>query len=97
MSALDAARPVRAGEELDTQRLQAFFAQKLPQLPELQGPIEVEQFPRGHSNLTYLLKVAGQEVVLRKPPRGAKQIRAGHDMGREYRMLTHLRPVYPKV
>jgi aminoglycoside phosphotransferase (APT) family kinase protein len=97
MSALDAARPVRAGEELDTQKLQAFFAERLPEVPELSGPIEVEQFPKGHSNLTYLLRAAGREVVLRRPPRGAKQIKAGHDMGREYRMLTHLRPVYPKV
>ena len=43
----------------------------------------VEQFPKGHSNLTYLLRVGGSELVLRRPPKGAKQIKAGHDMRRD--------------
>jgi aminoglycoside phosphotransferase (APT) family kinase protein len=34
--------------------------------------------------------------VLRRPPVGAK-IKTAHDMSREYRILSHLSPVYPKV
>lgn len=94
MTALDSARDVRAGEELDTAALAKLFADKLP---ELSGAITVQQFPKGHSNLTYLLKVGEREVVLRRPPKGAKQIKAGHDMKREYTVMTHLRRVYPKV
>jgi aminoglycoside phosphotransferase (APT) family kinase protein len=94
VSALDAARAVRAGEELDVDGLTALFARVAPQLS---GPISVQQFPKGHSNLTYLLKIGEQEVVLRRPPRGAKQIKAGHDMHREFEMLSRLLPVYPRV
>ena len=64
--------------------------------PSLGGPIEIEQFPRGYSNLTYLLRVGQRELVLRRPPFGAK-IKSAHDMGREYRILSHLIAVYPKV
>ena len=32
------------------------------------GELTVEQFPHGHSNLTYLLKSGDQEWVLRRPP-----------------------------
>ncbi|MBS2031842.1 MAG: phosphotransferase family protein [Deltaproteobacteria bacterium] len=94
MSALDSARAVRSGEELDTEKLRTIFAQKLPKLT---GELTVQQFPKGHSNLTYLLTVGDQEFVLRRPPKGAKQIKAGHDMNREYTVLTRLRRVYPKV
>ncbi len=91
---LDRTRAVRPGEELDAAWLQTLLAQKVP---GLFGPLEVEQFPGGHSNLTYLLRMGGQEFVLRRPPFGAKAIKAGHDMGREFRILSGLLPVYPKV
>jgi aminoglycoside phosphotransferase (APT) family kinase protein len=91
---LDPTRPVRAGEEIDVDKLRAFLDRKLP---ELAGPITVEQFPKGHSNLTYLLRIGDREVVLRRPPGGAKAIKAGHDMHREFRMMHALLPVYPKV
>lgn len=94
MSAIDSAKAVRSGEELDTEKLSVLFRAKLP---ELSGEIRVQQFPRGHSNLTYLLTVGDREVVLRRPPRGAKAIKAGHDMHREYTVLARLRPVYPRV
>ncbi|MFL5318106.1 MAG: phosphotransferase family protein [Myxococcaceae bacterium] len=94
MSALDSAKEVRKGEELDTAQLEALFRSKLP---ELSGPISVQQFPRGHSNLTYLLKVGDREVVLRRPPRGAKAIKTGHDMHREFTVLSKLRSAYPLV
>ncbi|MGZ3446496.1 MAG: phosphotransferase family protein [Myxococcaceae bacterium] len=94
MTALDPTRPARAGEELDAEALRGVFDRYAP---ELTGPVVVEQFPKGHSNLTYLLKVGGTELVLRRPPRGAKQIKAGHDMRREYTVLSRLRTAWPKV
>lgn len=60
------------------------------------GQLEIEQFPSGHSNLTFLLRISGSEYVLRRPPFGAK-IKSAHDMGREYRTLVSLCEVYPKV
>jgi aminoglycoside phosphotransferase (APT) family kinase protein len=54
----------------------------------------IEQFPSGYSNLTYLVKVGGSELVLRRPPFGRKA-RTAHDMGREYRILKALHPVFP--
>jgi len=93
MLLIDKSVPVRPGEELDVDKLAAFLKQYLPQL---NGPIIVEQFPSGFSNLTYLLRIGGQEVVLRRPPVGAK-IKTAHDMSREYRILSHLFPLYRKV
>jgi aminoglycoside phosphotransferase (APT) family kinase protein len=63
----------------------------------IRGGIVVEQFPAGHSNLTYLLQAGDRELVLRRPPFGAEKIRKGHDMGREFRVLQGLSRVYPKV
>jgi len=89
----DKSRPVRDGEELDSSRLLAYLQE---QIPGLEGPLTVEQFPAGYSNLTYLLRTSDRELVLRRPPVGAK-IKTAHDMGREYRILSHLHPVYHKV
>ena len=91
--AIDSARAVRAGEELDEARLRAYLTEVLPLAG---GDLEVEQFPRGHSNLTYLLRVGDRELVLRRPPFGAK-IKSAHDMGREYRILAALEGVYPRA
>ena len=48
----DAPRAVRPGEELDVAKLAAFMG-----VPA----VEVEQFPRGHPNLTYLVR-AGSSI-----------------------------------
>ena len=61
------------------------------------GAVDVTRFPAGHSNLTYLLRSSGRSLVLRAPPPGAATIAAGHDVVREHRILTRLRPVYGKV
>jgi aminoglycoside phosphotransferase (APT) family kinase protein len=84
---------VRPGEELDHAVLSALLNALLP---EDAGPLSVRQFPGGASNLTYLLRWGQRELVLRRPPFGA-QVRGGHDMGREYRILRALAPVYPHV
>ncbi len=57
---------------------------------------EVSQFAGGASNLTYLLSYPGRELVLRRPPGGAKA-RGAHDMGREYLVQSRLAPVFPFV
>lgn len=89
----DQPAPIRPGEELDIARLQAYL---LENLPGAEGRLEVLQFPSGFSNLTYLLRLGEQELVLRRPPFGAN-IKTAHDMAREYRILSALKPVYPKV
>ena len=79
----------RKGEELDEAKLAAFLG----------GPVEVLQFPGGHSNLTYMIRHGGQELVLRRPPFGSK-VKSAHDMGREVAVLSKLAPVFdraPKV
>jgi aminoglycoside phosphotransferase (APT) family kinase protein len=87
----DSTAPVRAGEELPVPRLEPYLSQ---QMPELLGPLTVEQFPHGHSNLTYLLRKGDKEFVLRRAPLG-NQVKGAHDMGREFRVLSKLWSVYP--
>ncbi|GAB3923104.1 phosphotransferase family protein [Larkinella terrae] len=92
----DSATAVRSGEELDLAVLNAYLNDTVPGFGSI---TECGQFPGGYSNLTYLLKTdAGVEFVLRRPPFGAKQIKGGHDMGREFRVLSLLQSAnYPKI
>ena len=83
--------PIRPGEELPVAALTTYFQQHLPTIT---GPLTVEQFPHGHSNLTYLLRLGTKELVLRRPPFG-NQVATAHDMGREFRILSRLNAVYP--
>lgn len=87
---LDKSSASRAGEELDLAKLEAYLKANLP---DLDGGLTVEQFPSGYSNLTYLLRVGERDLVLRRPPFGSK-VKSAHDMGREYRVLKALHPVY---
>jgi aminoglycoside phosphotransferase (APT) family kinase protein len=82
--------PVRPGERLDWPSLEAWLRPRLGEvLPDVDGPLEVLQFPNGSANLTYLLRVGGHELVLRRPPMG--QIAPGaHDMRREFKVLSRL-------
>jgi aminoglycoside phosphotransferase (APT) family kinase protein len=89
---LDATQPVRPGEELDLVTLAPYLRRVLGG----EGAVEVEQFPGGHSNLTYLVRVDGREAVLRRPPFGST-VKTAHDMSREYRVLSRLAPVYPRA
>jgi len=43
-----------------------------------------------------LLRAGDRELVLRRPPFGAK-IKSAHDMSREHKILSHLIKVYPQV
>ena len=91
--AADPTRPVRPGEELPAEALAAWLAERLP---GIEGPVGIEQFPGGHSNLTYLLRLEDRELVLRRPPFGSK-VKSAHDMGREFRVLSRLDALYPKA
>ena len=90
---LDSAAPVRSGEEIQTARLEDYLRLHLPQFA---GPLAVEQFPHGHSNLTYLLRSGSSELVLRRPPVG-NQVQTAHDMSREFRVLSKLSAVFPEA
>jgi aminoglycoside phosphotransferase (APT) family kinase protein len=90
---LDQPAEVREEERIDPARLLPFLRSALP---EAAGPVSVLQFPKGHSNLTYLVRVGEREVVLRRPPFGVK-VKSAHDMKREYDILSALTGVYPRA
>ena len=81
---------VRAGEELNQQALVSYLQGKLEGVESL----TIEQFPGGHSNLTYMLRTPGREYVLRRGPLGPVAPKA-HDMAREYKVLKAVHPFFP--
>ncbi len=89
MVKVDRARQVRDGEELDGEGLREFLEGALERSV---SPLEILQFPAGHSNMTYLLKAGDDEFVLRRPPWGTRP-KSGHDMAREYGILKGLSSV----
>jgi aminoglycoside phosphotransferase (APT) family kinase protein len=60
------------------------------------GEIEATPIGEGHSNVTYLLRRDGTELVLRRPPRGPLPPTA-HDVLREARLLRALAPTPARV
>ncbi|HAC91972.1 MAG TPA: phosphotransferase family protein [Planctomycetaceae bacterium] len=90
---LDQPREVRQGEGFDVLAVDQWLKQEVP---SLLGTPQVKQFPGGASNLTFLLSYENRELILRKPPAGHKA-KSAHDMAREYRVQSALRPVYPAV
>jgi aminoglycoside phosphotransferase (APT) family kinase protein len=93
---LDHPTKVRPGEELDLGKLEPFLRNHFP---GKSGSLSIQQFPSGHSNLTYALHLGSRELVLRRPPFGSK-VKSAHDMSREFRVLSKLHSVYaaaPKV
>ncbi len=91
MECVDQAVDVRSSEELNPGKIESYLRDTIP---GLDGPMTVRQFPGGHCNLTYLISFKNREMVLRRPPFGAKAISA-HNMSREYRILKALKPVFP--
>ena len=85
--------PIRTGEDFDRERVARFLREQVPGVPE-DGALEVEQFPSGRSNLTYLVRVGAWEAVLRRPPLGPVPPKA-HDMEREAAILRKLHDVFP--
>ncbi len=81
---IDIAVDVRAGEDLDIKVVNDYLTKN-----SLNPIDKIKQFSGGFSNLTYLLE-GDTSYVLRKPPKGAKDIKGGHNMGREYGILEAL-------
>lgn len=84
---------VREGETPDIEKLNVYLKSHAPQSGTVQ---HISQFPSGYSNLTFLVKTDTQELILRRPPVGAN-IKSAHDMGREFLVLSRVKPHYSKV
>jgi aminoglycoside phosphotransferase (APT) family kinase protein len=87
------AGPVRQEDRFDVPALDAWIRDRVDLAP---GLPEVQQFGGGASNLTFLLRYPGNDLVLRRPPAGQKASGA-HDMHREYDVQRLLAPVFPAV
>lgn len=91
MSVENAAVDVRAEDAFDVAAVDAVLKQEIGGLA---GTPRVKQFPAGASNLTYLLAYDDRELVLRRPPAGARP-KSGHSMIREYTIAKALHDHYP--
>lgn len=92
-SLIDEPRSVRAEDALDVAALDAFLKARIP---DLAGEPHIAQYPGGASNLTYLARYPNRDLIVRRPPFG-KKAKSAHDVLREARILTALKPVYPSV
>jgi aminoglycoside phosphotransferase (APT) family kinase protein len=81
-------QPIAVRDKLDEFRLAEYLAAEFGQSHEL----ELRQFPGGYSNLTYAVRWGEHDWVLRCPPPGV-EIKGGHDVLREAKLLAHLAPV----
>jgi aminoglycoside phosphotransferase (APT) family kinase protein len=95
VSTRDESRPVRQEDAFDVEAVAAWLRGHAPAY-DLVGTPDVRQFPGGASNLTYLLSYPGRDLILRRPPKGAKA-RSAHDMSREHGIQQALAPVFPYV
>jgi aminoglycoside phosphotransferase (APT) family kinase protein len=95
METLDQPTPVRTDSVFDVEALVRWLRAQ-PGAPVLEGEPELLQFGRGFSNLTYLVRSGGHELVLRRAPPGVT-IKSAHDMGREFRILGALSPAWSKA
>jgi len=86
-------RPVRDEDQFDLAAVHEVLTQHIAGIDAATQP-SVLQFTAGASNLTYLLHYPDRELVLRRPPAGAKP-KAGHSMWREYRITRALAGHYP--
>ncbi len=88
---VDRTKPIREGEAFELDKLLKYV---MNNICGLKGKAKIEQFPGGHSNLTYLLRVGDRELVVRRPPFGRKA-KGAHNMKREYQIMKALKPVFP--
>jgi len=92
-SAHSDAAPVRPGEEINASALAEYLRGKIEGADR---GLAIQQFPNGHSNLTYLVQIDGREYVLRRGPLGPVAPKA-HDMAREFRVLEAVHPHFPEA
>ncbi len=90
---LDDPQPLHPGHPFNLPALREFLQKNAPGIAPVQ---KVTQFTGGYSNLTYCLHTTDRDYVLRRPPPGAN-IRSGHDMAREFRVLSLLQGHYAQV
>ncbi|HYI60604.1 MAG TPA: phosphotransferase family protein [Acidimicrobiales bacterium] len=83
----------RPDQAVDVAALEAYLCATID---GLHGPLEVSQFEHGHANLTYLLRLGGRDLVLRRPPLGPVAPLA-LDMYREHCVLAALGDAYPRA
>lgn len=86
--------PIRDEERFDEKRVATYLQSALPDT-FTDGEVVFDQFPGGAANLTYrATSSAGVEVVLRRAPLG-EVAKGGHDMAREYAVLSQLWREFP--
>lgn len=90
------ARTVRDEDAFDVPAVAHWLRANASDSRGLDGTPEVRQFSGGASNLTYLLRYPGRDLILRRPPAGQKA-KGAHDMGREHRIQAALAPIFPYV
>jgi aminoglycoside phosphotransferase (APT) family kinase protein len=86
--------PIRPEERFDERLVAAHLRSAMPEQFG-SGEITFDQFPGGAANLTYRAVAAdGTDYVLRRAPLG-EVAQGGHDMAREYRVLSNMWRTYP--
>ena len=74
---------------LDLDKLRGYLDEQVPGL--VTGPLTGEIIQGGRSNLTYIVGDGSTRWVLRRPPLG-HVLPTAHDMGREHRVISALKP-----
>ena len=77
---------VRQFAHLDPRRLEDYLH---AHVPGYEGPMNMQQFQGGQSNLTYLLETPKAKYVLRKQPPGPL-LKSAHAVDREFRVMRAL-------
>ncbi len=90
---IDQPRKLRDEDRFDIDAVDTWLKSRID---GLEGGPQVEQFSKGASNLTYRLRYANRDLILRRPPPGTKA-RSAHNMVREHDIQKALKPVYPLV
>ncbi|MCW2785092.1 MAG: aminoglycoside phosphotransferase [Marmoricola sp.] len=90
---IEGASAVRDEDAFDVEAVRSWLADRGTVLT---GDIAVQQFGGGASNLTYSLRTADADLILRRPP-GGKKAAGAHDMGREYRIQDGLKDAFGLV
>jgi aminoglycoside phosphotransferase (APT) family kinase protein len=86
--------PIREDERFDEPTVARYLHTAVPELFPCTDVV-FDQFPGGAANLTYRASCAdADEWVLRRAPLG-EVARSGHDMAREYKVLSRLWPAFP--
>jgi len=93
MSQIEGAAAVREEDAFDLDAVRGWLA---GHGVDLSGEVEIQQFGGGASNLTYSLRTAEHDLILRRPPAGRKAAGA-HDMGREFRIQSALKEPFGLV